>query len=101
MERKHKIGMPCPLERDIADALTAAGIRFVQEHDGKEETQHLDFFLPDHRVYIEVKRFHADRVVKQMARVDNIIVVQGIEAVRMFCAVVASARLPLPEAAEG
>lgn len=67
------------LEKQIGDALIEANIKFERKH------QRLDFFLPKYDVYIEVKKYHSERVVKQLATQDNVILVQGIKAVKLFC----------------
>lgn len=69
-----------PVEAVIADALRSAGIEFVTEDD--QRAKRLDFYLPSLDTHIEVKRFHADRVLDQMKRSDNIIVVVGMGAAR-------------------
>jgi transcriptional regulator with XRE-family HTH domain len=76
-----------PLERMVEEALQRAGIRYVTDHGGANASR-LDFHLPDHGVDIEVKRFHTDRIAEQMARAPNVIALQGLEAVRFFCAAV-------------
>lgn len=60
-----------PLEREVADALAMRGIRFLHETTG--QTDHLDFFLPDFGIHLEIKRFHSERISGQMARVPNVI----------------------------
>lgn len=67
-----------PMEVMMRSALTDAGIRFLE--DG-ENPVHLDFFLPDFDLHIEVKQFHTERVAEQMSRAPNVIVAQGREAV--------------------
>lgn len=68
-----------PVEQLIADALTDQKVRFDHDND-----QHLDFYLIDYDVYIEVKQYHSARITKQMARVDNVIVIQGMKAAKTF-----------------
>lgn len=68
------------LERDISAALTAAGISHIHESEGAP----LDFYLPDYDVHIEVKRFHTERINGQLTRAENVILLQGISAVRLF-----------------
>lgn len=74
-----------PLEDAIEAALKEAGIRYVRDRDGLVPS-HLDFYLPDADVYIEVKRFHSDRIGGQMARAENVIAVQGLRAVQFMTA---------------
>ncbi len=72
-----------PLEQLVADALTEAGIFFKHESEG--DTKNLDFYLPNHGVYIEVKGGHSDRVAEQMSRDFNVIAVQGVKSVHLLC----------------
>jgi len=53
-----------------------------------ENSGALDFYLPNSRVWIECKRFHADRVVKQLGRHDNVILIQGRQAANTFASLV-------------
>ena len=69
-----------PMEARIILALKRAGIRFVQPQDEHAATG-LDFYLPDHDLYIEVKQFHSDRIGRQMASAENVVVAQGAAAV--------------------
>lgn len=75
--------MTDPMERIIEHALIDAGIRYVADWNGAD-TKGLDFWLPDHDVYIEVKRFHTDRIAAQMQRATNVIALQGEAAIRLF-----------------
>lgn len=76
-----------PIERTIAEALEASGIEFKPNPEN-----HLDFELPRHElfsnsvvpVYIECKQFHSDRIAEQCSRADNVIVIQGAEAAKLF-----------------
>lgn len=75
MNTKH-----CPLEQSIAGALESAGIRFLREDD-PGNIAHLDFYLPDHDLYLEVKSGHTPRSSQQLARATNVILVQGVRSV--------------------
>jgi hypothetical protein len=75
-------GIPDPVERIIADALEKTGIEYVRA-DAKMG-RHLDFYLTRLNIYIEVKRFHTPRVAEQMARVPDVIVIQGEKAAVTF-----------------
>lgn len=70
------------LEKEIAETLSASDIRFIHESKGKN--QRLDFFLPDHNVYIEIKQYHTDRINEQLKLKENIILLQGKKSVRLF-----------------
>lgn len=70
-----------PLEQQIEGALIAAGIRYEADY---RNAANLDFYLPDFDVYLEVKRFHSDRIAGQMARAPNVIAIQGLDSVRFI-----------------
>lgn len=74
-------GLPDPVETMLERGLDAAGIRYRRADTGP---RHLDFYLPDLDIYIEVKQFHTPRTAKQMERVPDIIVIQGIKAAAQF-----------------
>lgn len=75
-----------PMEQIIRDALRGARIRFVE---GDRNAARLDFYLPDHDLYIEAKQFHNERISEQMSRANNIIVVQGRVAIEYLSALLA------------
>lgn len=77
-----------PVEKVVAMALNQRGVPYVHESEGG--THGLDFHLPDHGVFIECKRFHAPRIARQMGRVEHIIVLQGMEAARLFALLITS-----------
>jgi len=70
-----------PVEILIANGLDKAGIEYVSPC----KNTRLDFYIPDHDIYIECKRFHSDRISEQMSRVENVIAIQGMEAAEFFC----------------
>lgn len=72
-----------PMERLIESALIDSGIAFQSDYAGGT-THNLDFELTEYGVAIEVKRLHSPRISDQMARTENVIVAQGIEAVRLL-----------------
>lgn len=71
-----------PVENMVAIGLIDAGIEFI--HDNPCETNRLDFYLPEHDIYIECKRFHSDRIAEQMSRGKNVIAIQGMAAAEFF-----------------
>lgn len=75
-----------PVEMLIAEALTEMGVRFIHESEDKERTKGLDFLVPKWGAYIECKRLHSARSLEQLTRDDNIILIQGMTAARMFSA---------------
>lgn len=76
----------CPAEAAVREALLLKGFNFVTEADPR--AKRLDFYLVDFDLHIEVKRFHSDRIAEQMARADNVIAVQGLQAARLFARMV-------------
>lgn len=70
------------LERNLADFLDSKNISFI--HESQDKAQVLDFYLPDFGVYIEVKQYHTDRIARQMATQDEVIVIQGKIALQFF-----------------
>jgi hypothetical protein len=77
-----KIYFSDELEKQIADALDIAGIEYL--HESEDKGLDLDFYLPYFDVYIEVKKFHADRISRQMATKNNVIAVQGRKSVELL-----------------
>lgn len=73
-----------PIERIVADALRDAEITFIHESEDDAATKGLDFYLPGRDVFVECKAYHTERTGPQMARVDNIIVIQGKRAAMAF-----------------
>ncbi len=73
-----------PLEKQVEDALNAAGVRFRRD----DHESGLDFYLPNVDLYVEVKRFHTARIADQMSRRPNVIVLQGAKSVTAFCTMV-------------
>src|SRR5690606_39019051 len=73
-----KIHYSDELERYIGESLIKNKILFEKEKLG------LDFYLTDYDVFIEVKKFHTDRVNNQLQRYDNIILIQGRKSVDTF-----------------
>ena len=66
------------LENAIEKALIEAKIKYKTK-------QRLDFYLPQHDVYIEVKQYHSDRSNDQLKSQENVIFIQGKKAVELFC----------------
>jgi transcriptional regulator with XRE-family HTH domain len=73
-----------PMEQLVERALQRAGVEYETDQGGGTATG-LDFYLPQHGVAIEVKRFHSDRIAEQMSRAPNVIALQGEPAIRLFC----------------
>lgn len=75
-----------PMERIIEAALIDARISYLIDGDGGQ--YRLDFYLPELDVHIEVKRFHSERIGRQMAQFENVIVAQGRVAVEALAAMI-------------
>jgi hypothetical protein len=71
------------LEKKVGDTLESQGILFT--HESTVSNQGADFYLPGYDVYIEIKQFYTERVTKQLENKDNIILLQGKDAVDLFC----------------
>lgn len=85
------MGNTDPIERIIEGALAKAKVRFVRE--GVDPTlPPLDFYLPDHGLFIEVKQFHSDRIAAQMKQADNVIAIQGRGAALAFADMISRVR---------
>ena len=67
------------LEKRVALMLEKRNILF--EHESEKGTtaneKRLDFYLPEYEVFIEIKRHRSPRTGNQIARVENIILIQG------------------------
>lgn len=81
------------LEEMVGRALFDAGIKFI--HDSQGGGQRLDFFLPKHDIYIEIKQYHSDRISEQLMLRNNIIVLQGINSVKCFVSLLNTYNEPL------
>lgn len=68
------------LEAMVYHALMERHIEFKMTN-----TARLDFYLPNQDIYIEVKRMFSPHIADQCKRVQNIIVLQGLDAVSAFC----------------
>lgn len=88
--------MTDPMENIIASALDRAGIRYFTENKNHAK---LDFYLPDHDLYIEAKQFHSERTSRQTAQIPNVIVIQGVKAAEWFAATLTAAALKSHESA--
>ncbi len=75
-----------PLEKIIYDLLLNKKIVVIRDGEkGKHgATKHLDFYIPDNDVYIEVAAAYTTRKIEQLSRGENVIYVQGKKAVKFF-----------------
>ena len=76
------------LEEQLGNALESAGIEFVHESESGNSNNGIDFYLPNQNVYIEVKQYHTTRIGAQMGRKDEVIAIQGKEALKFFIALI-------------
>ena len=77
--------MSDPVEEIVEIALNDAGIGYVRA-ERMRDMPNLDFYLPDHGIYIECKRFSTPRTAEQIEDVNNVILLQGLEAAYFFAA---------------
>lgn len=70
------------LEKEIASTLDNIGIKYI--HESQNNKSSLDFYIPKHDVYIEVKQYHTDRVLSQLRQKENVILVQGKKSLQFF-----------------
>jgi hypothetical protein len=73
-----------PIELIVSIGLDRAHIEYVHESEGDPRNRDLDFYLPSLDLHLEVKQYHSDWIAKQMARVNNIIAIQGRAAAHAF-----------------
>ena len=74
-------GRGCPLEESLERWLIQNQISYRR---ADSMPTHLDFFLPDFQIYIEVKRFHTPRTAVQIEWAPDIIVIQGGASMRFL-----------------
>lgn len=79
---KHHISDP--LEIEVAKILDEVGVLYIHESQRKGNGPALDFYLPDHDLYIEVKQYHADRSSRQLSMADNVILIQGSGSIKFL-----------------
>lgn len=75
-----------PLEKKLAQALDRLDIAYIYESE--DEAQELDFWLPDYKIFVEVKwkmsKNNPGRVMNQLKKHTNTILVQGRQSVDAF-----------------
>jgi hypothetical protein len=71
-----------PAEIKVAEILSLLGIEFVRERQDNAFTKGLDFRAGD--VFFEVKQFPTERTSDQVARVENVVLFQGMPAIDMI-----------------
>jgi hypothetical protein len=77
-----KIHFADDLEERISKLLNFMNVEFTHESENKEQV--LNFYLPQHDIYIEVKKFHTDKVNNQLKLKDNVILFQGIKTIKFL-----------------
>lgn len=77
MRKYHTNIITDPIEETIANALINADVQFSRPVDG------LDFEL-ECGTQIECKAFYAGRIIKQLSKHKNVIVIQGQQAANKF-----------------
>ena len=81
---EHKNEIRDPVEFMVNEALIKSGLPFKRLHG-----EHADFTLDD-GTEIECKRFFSERIYKQAAKYESVIVIQGLAAARSFARLVES-----------
>lgn len=75
-----------PLEQKLAQAFDRLDIAYIYESEA--EAQELDFWLPDYKIFVEVKwkmtTSDPDRVMNQLKKHANTILIQGQQSVDAF-----------------
>ena len=70
------------LEKLLSDKLKELNIQFRKDEPTTLGT--IDFYLPEHKIFIEVCQFYTDRKIKQLSGVKDVILIQGLSAVIAF-----------------
>ena len=71
-----------PQEIQIKEILELKGIDYV--HESQNNGSRLDFYIPKYNVYIEVKQYYSERSNSQLSSQDNVILIQGKDAISFF-----------------
>ena len=71
-----------PQEIQIKEILESKGIDYV--HESQNNGSRLDFYIPKYNVYIEVKQYYSERSNSQLSSQDNVILIQGKDAISFF-----------------
>ena len=58
-----------PIELAMIALLERHKIAYERPDRQQDNPVNLDFYLPEHGIYIEVKQFHTDRIARQLAAV--------------------------------
>ena len=69
-----------PMEEGVALMLDNAGIRYERNATAPDGVHQIDFYLPDSGVWVEVCQFYTERKIAQLGSLDNVILVQGTDA---------------------
>jgi hypothetical protein len=73
-------GLPDPMEKGFEKLCDALRIKWERD----DHRSGLDYWLPELRVYVEVKRFHSPRIADQLSRRSDVIAIQGMNALDAF-----------------
>lgn len=75
------------VEDEFENLLISLNIRFSRPERDASTPINLDFYLPDYDLYVEVKTFHTNRLVKQLEILpqdSNVLVLTGLNSVKAF-----------------
>ncbi len=73
-----------PIEREVAQALRRAGIDYERNRELEPGRYTIDFYLPKDGLWIEICQFYTSRKIKQLSRLPDVILIQGIGAAAAF-----------------
>ena len=79
--------MTDPLEKQFQRFLEDKGIEFTRPERDPLDPTNLDFYIPKLDLYVEIKRFHTERLIKQVAAVPheaNTMILVGNNAIWAF-----------------
>ena len=80
--------MEDPVEMIVAEALERAGIAYERDRELRPGRHSIDFYLPDTNLWIEVCQFYTARKIEQLARLPDVILIQGRVAAEGFARLV-------------
>lgn len=81
VKEMRKIHFADDLEEMVCKALYEADVEFTHESEGA----FLDFWIPKWHCYVEVKKFHTDRIAGQLYPHTDVILLMGKQSVKQFC----------------
>ena len=80
--------MEDPVEMIVAKALERAGVAYERDKELEPGRYTIDFYLPYMGLWIEVCQFYTARKIEQLARLPDVILIQGRVAAEGFARLV-------------